>query len=557
MKKLLALFLSLLMVLFLLAGCGGGGDQETQAPPKETGGDVESTGGDQPGEKITMTIGLPQNIKVEDYDNNAFTNWLEEATGYNLEFVTFASSSTDYRSQLATRLNDLPDILWGFNLTDAITRSYGEDGYFIDLTKYYEDKEKSAIFWERMAELPQDYQEYILQRLTDKETGEMYSVPRVEYTVIDTMDFMPFINQIWLDNLNLKMPTNPEELREVLMAFKTQDANGNGDPSDELPLVAFESGYCGDVVNWIVNMFIYANDNVWWNVDDNGQLYSPFTTDAYREALIYINGLVKDGLMFDTAWAGDHKDLKPLLNLEGGLSRVGVWLAHPTSVLQVEDPCVYDYEAIPIWGNAVRKQNAYNRRCFITEACANPDAAWNLLMTMCSKEGSLRMRYGEKGVDWVEADPGTTSFLGYDAEIKILNEGAFTSLGNQTWGANDATILVYAENEVCQFTEGEDPWLTQKNKIVKGCYDYYVEAEKSNPKKLMQPLFYSVAESEETEVERTNCQAKIKEARSQFGSGVMDPTNDAQWNAYLNELNSMGLETWRTQNQRMFEEQQG
>ena len=32
------------------------------------------------------------------------------------------------------------------------------------------------------------------------------------------------------------MPTTTEELREVLRAFKEQDANGNGDPNDEIPL---------------------------------------------------------------------------------------------------------------------------------------------------------------------------------------------------------------------------------------------------------------------------------------------------------------------------------
>src|SRR5690606_17139209 len=43
-----------------------------------------------------------------------------------------------------------------------------------------------------------------------------------------------YINQTWLDNLNLKMPTNWDELYDVLLAFKEQDANGNGDPNDEI-----------------------------------------------------------------------------------------------------------------------------------------------------------------------------------------------------------------------------------------------------------------------------------------------------------------------------------
>ena len=38
-----------------------------------------------------------------------------------------------------------------------------------------------------------------------------------------------YINQTWLDNLGLEVPTNMDELEEVLIAFKEGDPNGNGD----------------------------------------------------------------------------------------------------------------------------------------------------------------------------------------------------------------------------------------------------------------------------------------------------------------------------------------
>lgn len=48
----------------------------------------------------------------------------------------------------------------------------------------------------------------------------------------------PFINKAWLDRLGLEIPTTVDEWYEVLKAFKEQDANGNGDPNDEIPLTA-------------------------------------------------------------------------------------------------------------------------------------------------------------------------------------------------------------------------------------------------------------------------------------------------------------------------------
>ncbi|MDR0730803.1 MAG: hypothetical protein LBF63_03980, partial [Treponema sp.] len=44
------------------------------------------------------------------------------------------------------------------------------------------------------------------------------------------------IRQDWLDRVGLKVPTTIDELHTVLLAFKQRDANGNGDPNDEIPL---------------------------------------------------------------------------------------------------------------------------------------------------------------------------------------------------------------------------------------------------------------------------------------------------------------------------------
>ena len=47
-----------------------------------------------------------------------------------------------------------------------------------------------------------------------------------------------WINKRWMDNLGLQEPKSLDELYEVLKAFKEEDANGNGDPNDEIPLTA-------------------------------------------------------------------------------------------------------------------------------------------------------------------------------------------------------------------------------------------------------------------------------------------------------------------------------
>lgn len=85
MKRLVALLLCLVTSISLLVGCGG----------KEK----EKEAGDWDGK---ITIGLPDNSLVQDFETNKLTLWLEEQTGYDLEFYVFAATGADSKSQLAT-----------------------------------------------------------------------------------------------------------------------------------------------------------------------------------------------------------------------------------------------------------------------------------------------------------------------------------------------------------------------------------------------------------------------------------------------------------------------
>lgn len=542
MKKLITLFLCLSLVATLLAGCGPTGNAD--------GGNA----GDGDDGKTTITIGLLEDVNVQDYETNAFTLWLEEQSGYNIEFYYYASSANDAKSQVSTMTaigEDLPDIVFNVPLGDGVIREFGEDEYIIDLKPYFDDKEKSKVFWERMAELPEDYQQTIMRTITDKKTGAMYAFPHAEYTVIDTMAYQVYINQEWLDALSLEMPTDTESLYNVLKAFLEKDPNGNGQ-ADEIPLVG--AGLSGNTINWLINMFVYLGDHT-WNVDENGQLYLPQATDEYREGLKYINRLVKDGLLPDSVFSMSWTDVKGLLNQADGVEKVGIFVGHPTLVGDMSNDALHAYEALPYWGCAAMNDNQLYRKTYISTGCENPDAAWEILMLMCSKEGSYRMRYGNKGTDWVEADAGATSYLGLPAEIKVLNESQATSQGNESWKEISATIMNNAENEASQLDENTDKWTQKKLQIMADCYKYYQAAQQNNPEVLCPKLIYSLEEAEMTVNERSNCSSYLTQMRSNFCIGINDPSNDSQWADYLKELETLGLEAWRSQAQSIYEAQ--
>ena len=74
-----------------------------------------------------------------------------------------------------------------------------------------------------------------MRQMVTNPDGHIYTLPGKKPLRPKGCD-TPFINKAWLDRLGLEMPTTVDEWYEVLKAFKEQDANGNGDPNDEIPL---------------------------------------------------------------------------------------------------------------------------------------------------------------------------------------------------------------------------------------------------------------------------------------------------------------------------------
>lgn len=546
MKKIVALLLCMATCVSMLVGCGG--------KDKDQNANADWDG--------KITIGIPDNASVQDYETNKLTLWLEEQTGYDIEFYVFAGTAADSKSQLATMVaggEKLPDVIMGLSLGDEEIKDYGDDGYFIDLKPLLDDKEKSAKYWELVeTAIPnKEEREFLIQQGTDPENGAIYGLPTMEVSMIDTIDSQVYINKVWLDKLGLPMPTDNESLRTTLEAFVTKDPNGNG-KKDEVGLVGRPYGTFGhSATSWIINNFCLMSTEQWFNVDSKGKLYLPFTTDEYREALIYMNEMTASGALTKSIWTMTPNDTKNFLNPSDGVNKVGIFVGHPSVVLMEGFTNQYDYVPLPYWGYAMENSQKISRSIYITEDCDNVDAVWDLLMTMTTKEASYRFRYGEYGVDWEYADEGTKSFMGLDAEIKVLNEETWSTMNNQTWHTTVGTIMANSENEVTQMPDEASEWALNKYSLMKGTYDNFQKALKEKPYTQMPILIYTSEERLETEAEVANCKAWIETMRAQFvcGTDGWDPSNDAQWKEYLDELNKLGVNTWLEQAQKIYDRQ--
>ncbi|MBO5954202.1 MAG: hypothetical protein J6Q53_08855 [Oscillospiraceae bacterium] len=540
MKKLLALLLCVAMVASILVGCSGG-----QQAATDTTGDTGDNAVQERPEDYVFTIGVLGNSKVGSYEVNSLTMWLEEQSGYQIEIVTYAGANQAVSE--AENGVKMPDILAGIQMSRATISNLGEGKHFIDLAPYLNDQEKSSIYWGRLNQVDEDTLGFVKSTMYAEDGKSIYALPTMDYCAYDLIRHSAYINQEWLKKLNLPMPTNKDELYNVLKAFKNDDPNGNGEP-DEIPLYGGATQY-GDVISWIMGMFCYMDDARTWRVDSEGKLSGFYWDENYREGLIFLNKLVKEGLLSADVFNVKSANISSMVEPVGDLSKVGIWLGHPTLILYRDSKIVNLYTALPQWGYAVMDMPTMAGD-FITKDCKYPDAAWEILMLMCSQEGAYRMRYGEKGVDWDDADPNTISFSGVPAEIKVMDQFVFGGYNSKTWNNVLPFLGLANENERTQYDPNSTEWNDLKLKMMAGVYQANwnrYEEQGGLPDGVVKPLIYT--EAQETQIKKWQSDTTnwYTSSRRSFilGSGELnDPSDPAQWQKYIDGFKTTGYSEW-------------
>lgn len=240
--------LCLTLAASMLAGCGGGGGSSSSSGAAESSGSGEastSSAASTPDENFNET-GLPiVNEQVEltflyvkganmaDFEENAMFQQMEKDTNVKINWQYAGDADWSEQKSLLLASGDLPDVFFGSNsLKDMDIATNLE--LFIPLEDYVEKYcPNIQAAWEA---------EPTMEKMVTNPDGHIYTLPGKKPLRPKGCD-TPFINQKWLDNLGLEMPTTVDEWYEVLKAFKEKDPNGNG-VADEIPLTAAPRPAC-------------------------------------------------------------------------------------------------------------------------------------------------------------------------------------------------------------------------------------------------------------------------------------------------------------------------
>ena len=224
-------------------------------------------------------ISFDQWLNISDYNPNAYTQWLEETTGVDLEIETVAMPDRVTKLNLVLANGDLPDILLGFDPSSSLIAQMGAEGVFLplnDLIAQYGDETKRVFETDRPQLLP----------LITSSDGNIYGLPNVNECFHCFLSQKMWVYKPWLDQLGLALPTTTDEFEQMLIAFRDQDPNGNG-IADEVPMSGSVDGLGGwhkSVEQYLMNSFVFydriQHDRL---LLIDGKIEAAYAQPGYRE----------------------------------------------------------------------------------------------------------------------------------------------------------------------------------------------------------------------------------------------------------------------------------
>jgi len=545
-QKLIALLMVLSLCLSLLAGCGtkvdpteapmqtdAQGDKTTEAPATDAPTEA------QPAEPDKLTVWIAENLKVEDWETNAQTLWLEEQGNLDLEFITMPSA--DYATKVGVALTvgnveELPDVIFG-SFDASKLMEYADAGTIVPLTEYYNDPEKSPNIHQLIETVGYDYTKTMY--LPD---GNIYSVASFSQAYGNEYPHKLWIYKPWLDALGEEIPTTTEDFYRVLKKVKETDLNGNG-KHDEIPMLGATKTYTG-YFKALMNSFEYSAGIGGNNITDDGEVYAAFASEGWKKGLAYIEKLFDEGLIISEALTMDATQANALLKNEEHL--VFSMAYYNASGVDVEDYVVI----LPLVGPdgvqwASYSQASASPRFVVTANCKNVDAAFRLGDLLSSECAGISSRFGKEGVDWAYAkDVDITGFIpaieGWDPSIVLLDSDSNwqAEVQNNCWRQSGVYTLTFGITNGRMYDPATVTQHTMNNFASQDLYQDTALHPKYDPSKLV----FTEEELEVIADVETTLTNYYEEFYANVFSGNIDL--DKEWDNYLAELDKMGLDEW-------------
>ena len=554
-KKLCSVLCIICASIVVLSGCGNKAVNEAAATSQDTAEvSVKTDGPVSPEgtfpiveESVELTVMVPGNPNVMDITTNDFTKWWEEQTNVKINWVVAPLESLADKVNISLSSGDMPDIYLNCNITQTQQQVYGTQGAFLPLNDYI--AQYGAVYQDIASKVPG------LNDVMTMSDGNIYALPFIEKCVHCEDSSKMWVNKKWLDNLGLEVPATVEEFEAMLVAFKEKDPNGNG-IADEIPMLTFDGGWHSDPLSgWLTNPFVYtAPDNNFVYLED-GTVEFSYMQDGWKNAMKWLNSLYEQGLYYDQSLIIKMDQARQVAASGDSGSLVGCFPCGTPNTVPGDDASLWsDYVALsPIEGEGGRVStwmpyNQINPTAFvITAACENPEAAFRWGVELYNRDLCFRKSFGEEGVSWEKIVPGEGDI---PADAVDLNSGTASEVSVFIDGVNWNDEQNYCWRAIGLRCDTPDAPEYRYGQYQTGDYDTnmeyrlgfdtrdYMQAYHPDMSVCLPPLVYDEAQATELANSESVVLSYVREMAASFITGALDV--DAQWDAYLKELEVKG-----------------
>ncbi|QYR22660.1 ABC transporter substrate-binding protein [Paenibacillus sp. sptzw28] len=526
MRNKFMIFLSVITVLALvLSGCSGSGSNSGNG-----GGDTNgSTSGDAGGSggKVKLTAIMVKHPLTKPLAQMEWLKKAEDAAGVEIEWQEITA---DWGQKKGTMLasGDIPDLFVGANvITDADFAQFS--GLFQDLTELLPKAPNVQAMFEEKPET---------KVIATQPDGKIYGLPKYQR-------FWPasatrqYINQKWLDNLGLKMPTTWDELYDVLVAFKEKDANGNGDPNDEIPM-----DWPGGIGGYFNPAVLLGSEGITltdgsgngYFVED-GKVKNFLIDERYKNLVVFLNKLYKAGLINPEVFTHDYTKYQSVARGTGDTAKVGFtwgWVASDRFGEQLApqytsmSPLTVDSTTKASWSYDYNSLNYGSNMVVMSAKTKNKEAAIRFINELYNPKVSMQVLFGSIGPNIKDNGDGTYSVLP-PSDPKM-------DPGTWKWTSTmaDAGPMYIADSLNLKLGKDMQEVLTQSEPLK--------NALEVDPKKDVFPgmfIKYTTQDNNTMSLNNTNV---MNLANTRFAKWVIKGGVESEWDNYVKENQKAGLE---------------
>lgn len=540
MKKTLCLILSAILSLALLAPALA----EMNAPGTMPISSEKKT--------ITIMAGIPDATKA-DMENYWMTEAFQAMSNVEIVWKVFPYEQFKEKLMLAFAGGEKVDLVLrgnsgqtAFSMTEVA--KLADQGFILPLNDLIESD--SYYLKQRFEQNPDWKTSYIAP------DGNIYSIPTFSEAYHVYSPSKMYINRTFLENLGMEEPTTTEEFKAYLKAVIEQDANGNGDPNDEIGLVGCAGVYVRLVSTFIMQSAFAYDDGLDRLYLEDGVVKAGYMDPNFLEGLKYLNDLYNEGLIYPGSFTQDVATAVKL-NSQKNESIVAALANQHYGTVGTREAGLperqTEYMGIgPLQGPSGRQSaywNYYNPYLvqnggagFIPATCSDPALAMRVLDYFYSDEGAIMFYLGEEGVTWEKAAEGTTGIDGrpalYTSITQLETDPNYKKViwDNLTPSYVDADLRLSVSAPSDEFAPGGAE--AHYYNITKNKYAPYAMAIEE----VLPPLYYTEEQVSDIAQYKATINTYVDETIIRFIIGDLDVNNQKDWDAFQAELGKLGMD---------------